>query len=147
MRIQVTKPIAVAWFEVTYAEWDACLADCRCDHECYDNGWGRGNPPLINATNYDITEKYLSWLSHKTHHNYRLKPNGNTSRGLERERRSGGERRSHRTKRTIAKLMSTVAADQNTHIASERFRLIVLGRILGAFKTLTAMCGNGPRII
>ena len=40
----IPQPIAVGKFEVTFAEWDACVAAGGCQHKPEDSGWGRGNP-------------------------------------------------------------------------------------------------------
>jgi len=61
---------AVAKFEVTFAEWDACVAygDCR---PVGDSGWGRGQQPAINVTLEDA-QGYAAWLSNMTGKPYRL---------------------------------------------------------------------------
>jgi formylglycine-generating enzyme required for sulfatase activity len=56
---------------VTFHEWDACVADGGCTHEPDDNGWGRGNRPVISVTWHDAQE-YVAWLSNQTGHDYRL---------------------------------------------------------------------------
>ena len=40
----IPKPFAVGKYEVTFAEWDACVADGGCGgHRPYDDAdWGRG---------------------------------------------------------------------------------------------------------
>ena len=68
----VTKPFAVAKFEVTFAEWDACVAEGGCKHNPRDQGWGRGKRPVINVSWNDIGTDYLPWLSRKTGKSYRL---------------------------------------------------------------------------
>ena len=55
---------AVGKFEVTFDEWDACLADDRCTPPD-DEGWGRGKRPVINVSWDDITREYLPWLNEK----------------------------------------------------------------------------------
>jgi formylglycine-generating enzyme required for sulfatase activity len=64
--------LAVAKFEATFAEWDACVADGGCKHQPRDSGWGRGRQPVINVSWDDITSQYLPWLSHRTGQTYRL---------------------------------------------------------------------------
>lgn len=61
----------LAEHEVTFAEWDACVADGGCVHRPDDNGWGRGTRPVINVNLADI-EQYLAWLNRKTGQRYRL---------------------------------------------------------------------------
>ena len=58
--------------EVTFAEWDACLAAGGCGgHEPDDWGWGRGARPVINVS-WDDAQAYVSWLSAQTGAAYRL---------------------------------------------------------------------------
>ncbi len=56
---------------VTFAEWDACVADGGCTHNPGDQGWGRGNRPVINVS-WNDAQQYVTWLSNKTGHTYRL---------------------------------------------------------------------------
>ena len=70
--VALSKPFAVGKFEVTFAEWDACVDDGGCSHRPDDKGWGRGNRPIINVSWNHITRQYLPWLSRKTGHSYRL---------------------------------------------------------------------------
>jgi formylglycine-generating enzyme required for sulfatase activity len=70
--VRFGRPFAVAKFEATFAEWDACVADGGCKHNPSDQGWGRGNRPVINVSWDDITKEYLPWLSRKTGKSYRL---------------------------------------------------------------------------
>ena len=37
------SPFAAGRYEVTFAEWDACVAGGGCTHRPADSGWGRGN--------------------------------------------------------------------------------------------------------
>jgi len=59
--------------EVTFAQWDACVADggCQSNKHPSDEGWGRGNRPVINVSWHDANE-YTRWLSQKTGKQYRL---------------------------------------------------------------------------
>ncbi|MCY4211596.1 MAG: formylglycine-generating enzyme family protein [Gammaproteobacteria bacterium] len=58
--------------EVTFAQWDACVADGGCNgYIPGDMGWGRGNQPVINISWYDI-QSFIDWLNGKTGGNYRL---------------------------------------------------------------------------
>jgi formylglycine-generating enzyme required for sulfatase activity len=70
--VKVEHPLAIGKFEVTFAEWDACVDDGGCTHKARDAGWGRGRRPAINVSWDDITNEYLPWLSRKTGHTYRL---------------------------------------------------------------------------
>ena len=74
-KVTIAKPFAVGKFEVTFAEWDACVAAKACtkaEGKAKDEGWGRGKRPVINVSWDDITNEYLPWLSKKTSKSYRL---------------------------------------------------------------------------
>jgi formylglycine-generating enzyme required for sulfatase activity len=58
-------------YAVTFAEWDACAAEGGCKTHPGDEGWGRGNRPVINVSWQDARQ-YTSWLSRKTGQRYRL---------------------------------------------------------------------------
>ena len=69
---QVNVPaFAMGQTPVTFAQWDACVADGGCTHNPGDEGWGRGNRPVINVNWHDAQE-YVTWLSTKTGEDYRL---------------------------------------------------------------------------
>ena len=70
---EVTIPtqFAVSKFEVTFDDWDACVAYGDCDPSVSDNGWVRGERPVINVTWADA-QHYVAWLSRMTGKNYRL---------------------------------------------------------------------------
>jgi formylglycine-generating enzyme required for sulfatase activity/serine/threonine protein kinase len=72
VRVAIAAPFAVGKFAVTFDEWDACVVDGDCNrHLPGDNGWGRGNRPVINI-NWDDAKAYAAWLSQKTGNSYRL---------------------------------------------------------------------------
>jgi formylglycine-generating enzyme required for sulfatase activity len=56
---------------VTFAEWDACVREGGCSYRPNDQGWGRGDRPVINVS-WDDAQQYIQWLSRKTGHEYRL---------------------------------------------------------------------------
>ena len=63
---------AVGRFEVTFAEWDACIEDGGCGgYVPHDKGWGRGSRPVMNVS-WDSAQSYVSWLAKKTGTPYRL---------------------------------------------------------------------------
>lgn len=69
--VAINYALAVGRFEVTFAEWDACVAAQACRRWPDDQGWGRGRRPVINVSWVD-TQEYVSWLSGKTGKHYRL---------------------------------------------------------------------------
>ncbi len=70
--VTIAKPFAVGKYEVTFAEWDACVADGGCGgYWPGDEGWGRGRRPVINVS-WDDAKEYVRWLSRKTGMPYRL---------------------------------------------------------------------------
>jgi formylglycine-generating enzyme required for sulfatase activity len=70
-RVTIRDPFAVGKFEVTFAEWDACVAEKGCTHKPGDQGWGRGRRPVINVS-WDDAKQYVAWLSRKSSQSYRL---------------------------------------------------------------------------
>jgi len=59
-------------YEVTFAEWDACVAGEGCNgHRPSDQGWGRGRRPVINVS-WNDAQAYVQWLSQRTGRQYRL---------------------------------------------------------------------------
>ena len=58
--------------EVTFAEWDACVAAGGCGgYSPDDAGWGRDNRPVVNVSWNDV-QSYVDWLSQRTGQHYRL---------------------------------------------------------------------------
>ena len=68
--VTFAKPFAVAKFDVTFAEWDACVEAGACPR-ARDNGWGRGDRPVINVS-WDDAQVYVAWLKRVTRREYRL---------------------------------------------------------------------------
>lgn len=66
------KPFAVSKYQLTFADWDACVAAAGCnDYRPSDTGWGRGQRPVINVS-WDDARRYVVWLSEVTGKSYRL---------------------------------------------------------------------------
>ena len=71
-RVTIAAPFAVGKYEVTFAEWDTCVAAGGCNgYRPNDRGWGRGRQPVINVSWVDA-KAYVRWLSRKTGAHYRL---------------------------------------------------------------------------
>ena len=69
-RVTIARPFAVGKFEVTFAEWDACVAAGGCRYR--PGAQDRGRRPVMNVSWNDITQEYLPWLSRTTGKTYRL---------------------------------------------------------------------------
>ena len=69
--VAIRYRLAVGRFEVTFSEWDACVAAGGCRRRPHDAGWGRGWQPVINVSWADA-QQYVAWLSRSTGKRYRL---------------------------------------------------------------------------
>ena len=70
--VTIGNPFTAAKFELTFAEWDACVADDACNgHRPKDRGWGRGRQPVIDVS-WDDANAYVAWLAKKSGKSYRL---------------------------------------------------------------------------
>ena len=71
-RVTIAEPFAVGKYEVTFAEWDACVADGGCyGYRPNDMKWGRRNRPVVNV-DWNAAQMYATWLNEKTRKAYRL---------------------------------------------------------------------------
>ncbi len=72
-RVTIAKALAVGRYEVTFAEWDACIAagGCEYDRLQVDEGWGRGSRPVVKVSWHDA-RSFAAWLSAVTGRGYRL---------------------------------------------------------------------------
>ena len=59
--VTIAKPFAVSKFDVTFADWDACVSVGGCP-QVSDADLGRGTKPVINVT-WDDAQQYVAWLS------------------------------------------------------------------------------------
>ena len=69
--VGIAAAFAVGVYEVTFAQWDACVAGGGCSHRPDDRGWGRGARPVIGVNREDA-RAYVAWLSSETGERYRL---------------------------------------------------------------------------
>ncbi|MCE2723853.1 MAG: formylglycine-generating enzyme family protein [Burkholderiales bacterium] len=78
--IEFGAPFAVGKFEVTFDEWDRCVAERGCTYTppsgkaeglIFDTQWGRGRQPVINVSP-NHAQQYITWLARKTSQPYRL---------------------------------------------------------------------------
>ena len=71
-RVTIPAAFAVGKYEVTFSEWEACVAGGGCDGYLPDGlHWGRGQRPVIDVSWKDA-RSYVGWLSRKTGKQYRL---------------------------------------------------------------------------
>jgi formylglycine-generating enzyme required for sulfatase activity len=68
--VEFARPFAVARDDVTFDDWDACVAYGDCPR-AGDSSFGRGRQPVINVT-WDDARRYTAWLSRMTGKPYRL---------------------------------------------------------------------------
>ena len=66
----IARPFSVSKFEVTFEQWDACVAVGGCLNAS-DSGYGRGTRP-VNNVNWNAAQQYVAWLSRMTGQPYRL---------------------------------------------------------------------------
>jgi formylglycine-generating enzyme required for sulfatase activity len=70
--VTIGKSFAMGKYEVTFDEWDACIADGGCrGSKPDDQGWGRGRRPVIDVS-WPDAKAYADWLGRKTGKRYRL---------------------------------------------------------------------------
>src|SRR5438477_124307 len=58
-KVTIARPFAVGKFEVTFAQWDACVTDGGCTHKPGDESWGRGRRPVINVS-WDDAKQFVA---------------------------------------------------------------------------------------
>ena len=70
--VTIPSPFALGVYEVTFDEWDACLAAGGCGgHRPDDEGWGRGTRPVTNIS-WNEAQLFVEWLRGRTGQRYRL---------------------------------------------------------------------------
>jgi formylglycine-generating enzyme required for sulfatase activity len=71
-RVTFDRPFAVGKYEVTFAQWEACVAAGGCDgYRPDDVGWGRDGRPVVNLA-WEDAKAYVAWLRARTGAPYRL---------------------------------------------------------------------------
>jgi formylglycine-generating enzyme required for sulfatase activity len=68
--VTIAGSFAVGRTDVTFAEWDMCVAAAACP-KTSDNGWGRGDRPVI-LVSWEEAKGYVRWLTRMTGKDYRL---------------------------------------------------------------------------
>jgi formylglycine-generating enzyme required for sulfatase activity len=67
--VTIARSFAASRYEVTFDQWDACVAAAACPD--VKDAWGRGNMPVINVS-WEDAKLYVAWLSRLTGKEYRL---------------------------------------------------------------------------
>jgi formylglycine-generating enzyme required for sulfatase activity len=69
-KVTIARSFAVSKFDVTFAEWDSCVAVGGC-RPTDDGGYGRDTNPVVFVS-WDEAQQYAVWLSRMTGRPYRL---------------------------------------------------------------------------
>jgi formylglycine-generating enzyme required for sulfatase activity len=70
-QVTIAKPFAVAKFDVTRADWNACVSVGGCPEVLDGPFWGGENIPVTNIS-WDDAKLYVAWLCEMTGKPYRL---------------------------------------------------------------------------
>jgi len=68
--VTIAQPFAAGKTDVTFAEWDTCVAAGAC-LRAPDSGWGRDDRPVIYVS-WDEAKIYVAWVARLTGKPYRL---------------------------------------------------------------------------
>ena len=69
-KVTIVRSLSISESEVTFDDWDACVANGDCPPATNDGGFGRGTRPVINVS-WDDAKQYVAWLSRITGKAYR----------------------------------------------------------------------------
>lgn len=70
-QVYIAYGLAVGRSEVTFAQYDQCVAEAGCPRPAGDEGWGRGAMPVVHVS-WGDAKAYAEWLARKTGKSYRL---------------------------------------------------------------------------
>ena len=70
-QITIQRAFALSQHEVTFRQWDACVAAGGCSHKPDDMGWSRGNRPVVDVS-WDDVQEYIRWINSETDGGYDL---------------------------------------------------------------------------
>jgi formylglycine-generating enzyme required for sulfatase activity len=63
-RVTIRHAFALSETEITYAHWDACIADGGCGNSRNNAGWGRSQYPVVHV-NWHQARAYADWLNQR----------------------------------------------------------------------------------
>ncbi len=63
-RVTISYAFALSETEITFAQWDACVADGGCGNTRNNSGWGRGQYPVVQV-NWHHARAYADWLNQR----------------------------------------------------------------------------------
>ncbi len=66
------KSFEMAVTEVTFKQWDICVAMGGCDFLPGGLGWGRGQIPLVNVSWEQMNRQFIPWLNANSEGGYHL---------------------------------------------------------------------------
>jgi len=70
--VTISRSFAIGVFEITFDEWDACVAANGCNNYLPDDEqWGRNQRPVIHV-NWHDANAYVNWLRQVSGEDYRL---------------------------------------------------------------------------
>ena len=69
--VTIGASFSVGVYEVTFAQWNACVDEGGCTHRANDYDVLDGDHPVIDVS-WDDAQEYVKWLSEETGENYRL---------------------------------------------------------------------------
>jgi formylglycine-generating enzyme required for sulfatase activity len=70
-KVTIRRRFAMGKYEVSFAEWDACIAGGGCSHAVNDWGQGRDSRPVAEM-GWEGAQQFIAWLSGRTGAPYRL---------------------------------------------------------------------------
>ena len=140
--VTLVRQFAIGQFELTFDEWDACVAGGGCNgYKPSDQGWGRGRRPAINVS-WDDANAYVAWLSKLTGKSYRLLSEAE----YEYATRAGAQT-AYPWGDDIGSNHANCAGWAASGITARRRRLARSPRTSLAFLTWSATSGSGRRIV